>query len=156
MAFTLKDIGSTYELSGDGTLTIGTELLGGFKSGTLSFSAESTDNGTRDDKGWARSTPGKRSAQLQVTFNKMTSNACQAGIRSYVLHEEFHRKGVDVVYRTESNETAPGDGFSGTFVLSNYEESTQEEGSGAVECSATFDSWGPITPDNAVSTGNGN
>lgn len=147
MAFTLTDISQSYELSSQGTLKIGTVKLGGFKSGTLSFSSTSTDNSTRDDQGWTKNAKGKRSSQLQVTYNKMTSDECQIGLRAYMLHADFDKKGVAVEYRTEDNETAPGDGFAGTFTLADYSESTPDEQSGAIECSITLDNWGPITSD---------
>lgn len=46
MAFTLSDITNSYVLGQDGEITIGGEKLGGYKSGSLSFSAETVDNST--------------------------------------------------------------------------------------------------------------
>lgn len=149
MAFALTDLTNSYELSSEGTLTIGGEKLGGFKSGSLSFSADTIDNTTRDDQGWAKPAPGNRSASLQVTWNKLETDPCQVGIRGYVIGADFQTKGVAVVYRSESKPTAPGDGFKGVFVLTNYEESQGMDGT-AVECSATLASWGPLVADNAT------
>lgn len=146
MAFALTDLTSSYELSSEGTLTIGGELLGGFKSGSLNFSADTIDNSTRDDQGWTKPAPGNRSASLEVTWNKLETDACQVGIRGYILNADFQTKGVAVVYRSESKSTAPGDGFSGVFILSNYGETQGMDGT-AVECTATFNSWGPIASD---------
>lgn len=149
MAFALTDLTNSYELSSEGTLNIGGEKLGGFKSGTLSFSADTIDNATRDDQGWTKPAPGNRSASLQVTWNKLEADACQVGIRGYIINGDFQTKGVAVMYRSESKATAPGDGFKGVFVLTNYEETQGMDGT-AVECSATFASWGPIVADNAT------
>ena len=76
MAFTLKDLTTSYDISSEGTLHVGGELLGGFKSGTLTFSADQVDNSTRDDQGWGKSAPGLRNATLEVTFNKLETDAC--------------------------------------------------------------------------------
>ena len=54
MSFTLSDITNSYVLGQDGEITIGGEKLGGYKSGSLSFSAETVDNSTRDDQGWTK------------------------------------------------------------------------------------------------------
>lgn len=149
MAFTLSDLTSSYDISSEGTLFVGTEKLGGFKSGTLSFSADQVDNSTRDDQGWGKSAPGLRNATLEVTFNKLETDACQVGIRDYVINSAFETKGVQIVYRSESKTTAPGTGFKGTFVLTAYSEQQSYDGT-AVECSATFASWGEITSDTAA------
>lgn len=152
MAFTLSDLTSSYDISSEGQLFIGGEKLGGFKSGSLSFSADQVDNSTRDDQGWAKSAPGNRSASLEVTFNKLETDACQVGLRGYLVNADFQSKGVAVVYRSESKGTSPGTGFSGIFVMTAYSENQGMDGT-AVECSATFQSWGPLTPDNSSSGG---
>ena len=128
MAFTLTDLTQSYDLSSQGTLTIGNCLLGGFKSGTLSFSADTIDNATRDDQGWGKGAPGTRNATLEVTFNKLESNECQVGLRNYAVNADFQKKGVAVIYRSESKETAPGTGFSGTFVMTAYSEQQSFDG----------------------------
>lgn len=154
MAFALTDLTNSYELSSEGTLSIGGEVLGGFKSGSLSFSADTIDNATRDDQGWTKPAPGNRSASLEVTWNKLETDACQVGLRSYIVNSDFQTKGVAVVYRSESKTTAPGDGFKGLFIMTNYSENQGMDGT-AVECSATFASWGPIVSDTSVSSGTG-
>lgn len=146
MAFTLKDLTQNYDLSSQGTLTIGTELLGGFKSGSLSFSADTIDNATRDDQGWGKGAPGTRNATLEVTFNKLEADACQVGLRNYAVNADFQKKGVEIVYRSESKDTAPGTGFKGTFVMTAYSEQQSYDGT-AVECSASFASWGALVAD---------
>lgn len=155
MAFALTDLTNSYELSSEGTLSIGGEVLGGFKSGSLSFSADTIDNATRDDQGWTKPAPGNRSASLEVTWNKLETDACQVGLRSYIVDSDFQTKGVAVVYRSESKTTAPGDGFKGLFIMTNYSENQGMDGT-AVECSATFASWGPIVSDTSQASGNGN
>ena len=155
-AFTLKDLtDNSYDLSCNGSLYIGTVKLGGFKSGTLSFSADTIDNATRDDQGWTKPAPGNRSASLQVTWNKLETDACQVGIRAYMINGDFQTKGVAVVYRSESKTTAPGDGFKGVFVLTNYEETQGMDGT-AVECSMTFAAYGEIVSDTATEQTDGN
>ena len=154
MAFALTDLTNSYELSSEGTLSIGGEVLGGFKSGSLSFSADTIDNATRDDQGWTKPAPGNRSASLEVTWNKLETDACQVGLRSYIVNSDFQTKGVAVVYRSESKATAPGDGFKGLFIMTNYSENQGMDGT-AVECSATFASWGPIVSDTSEASGNG-
>ena len=149
MAFTLVDLTNTYDLSSAGSLTIGTVALGGFKNGTLRFAGDSIDNSTRDDQGWAAMTSGNRSATLEITFNKITSDECQVGIRSYMLNADYQSKGVEIIYRSEDASTSAGSGFKGTFVLTDYSE-TQEKDGTAVECTATFSNFGAITADNAT------
>lgn len=146
--FNLKDLTSSYDISSEGTLTIGGVKLGGFKSGTLTFTADQVDNSTRDDQGWGKAAPGARNATLEITFNKLKDDACQVGLRGYVVKADFQSKGVEIVYRSESNQTSEGTGFKGTFILTNYSEQQSYDGT-AVECSATFASWGELKADNA-------
>lgn len=151
MAFTTTALtGGSYELSSAGSMLIGTEELGGFKSGTFTIEGESVENYARGDGGWTKAAPGKRSASVSVTFLKMQSNAAQAGIRGLMLDSDYQTKGVEIVYKTTS--TTAGTGFKGTFCLTNYSESSSEGGE-AVECSAEFAAFGQITIDNASSSG---
>lgn len=152
MAFTLQDLTDSYDLSCNGQMTIGGEKLGGFKSCTLTFSSDTVDNATRDDQGWAAQAPGNRSGSLEVTFNKLESDACQVGLRGYIVSGEYQKKGVQIVYRSESESTAPGTGFKGLFVLTNYSETQGMDGT-AVECSCTFAAYGAITSDTASTSG---
>lgn len=151
MSLVLTDLTSTYDLSCNGSLTIGGEELGGFKSGSLSFSADTVENSTRDDQGWKSNAPGNRSATLEVTFNKIANNACQIGLRKYVVDSDFLTSGVAIVYKSAS---AAGGGFSGVFVLTAYSENQGMDGT-AVECSATFMNYGEITSDATTSSGSG-
>lgn len=154
-AFTLKDLtDNSYDLSCNGSLYIGTVKLGGFKSCTLSFSADTVDNATRDDQGWAKQAPGNRSGSLEVTCNKMETDPCQVGLRAYIISGEYQEKGVEIVYRSEDESTAPGTGFKGTFVLTNYSETQGMDGT-AVECSMTFAAYGEIVSDTTVSGSGG-
>lgn len=149
MAFDLQDLTSSYDLSADGVCMIGTVKLGGFKSGTLTFAADTIDNSTRDDQGWGASTAGNRTATLEVTYNKISDDECQKGIRSYALASDFQTQGVQIVYRSESGNTSTGSGFKGIFVLTNLSETQDKDGT-AVEETATFASFGAITADNAT------
>lgn len=155
MAFTTIDLSTRYDLSKNGTLTVGTCLLGGFKSGSLTIESDTNDNSTRDDQGWAAEAPSSRSASLEVTYNKLATDAAQVGIRGLILDNDYVTKGVQIVYRSENASTSAGTGFKGTFCLTNYSES-QEKGGEAVECTATFTGYGAIVADNAAqSTGGG-
>lgn len=151
MAFAPVTLSNTYDLSRDGSLKIGSVELEGFKQGTISFSADTIDNTTRDDDDWQVSVPGRRNATLSITCNKVVdgSDECQAGIRDLWLSDTFGNKGVAVVYRSEATATAPGTGFKGTFVLTGYSESQQYAGE-AVEISMEFASYGAITSDTAT------
>lgn len=142
MSFTLSDITNSYVLGQDGEITIGGEKLGGYKSGSLSFSAETVDNSTRDDQGWAKQNTGKRSASLSVTYNRVSGDPCQEGLISLFLASNYNEKGVEVKYYNASGEASAG-GFSGVFVLTSYSEAPGMD-STAVECQAQFESWGPI------------
>ena len=153
MAFTTTALtGGSYELSSAGSLTVGTCELGGFKSGTFTIEGESVENYARGDGGWTKAAPGKRSGSVSLTFLKLQSDAAQAGIRGLMLDSDYQTKGVEIVYKTTSSTAGPG--FKGTFCLTNYSESSTEGGE-AVECSAEFAAFGPITVDNASSTGSG-
>lgn len=148
MAFTPVTLSNTYDLSRNGSMKIGSVELEGFKSGSISFSADTVDNTTRDDGDWQVSAPGRRSATLSITCNKVIdgSDECQAGIRDLWLNAQFGNKGVEIIYRSEATATAPGTGFKGTFVLTGYSESQQYAGE-AVEIQLEFASYGSITAD---------
>ena len=148
MSFSTVSLTGSYDLSSQGSLSIGGESLGGFKSGSVTIEAETVENYARGDGGWTSSAPGRRSASLSVTFLKLGTDACQVGIRALALDSDFQSKGVQVVYRSENASTSAGTGFKGTFVLTNYSES-QTDGGEAVECSAEFQGYGALTVDNA-------
>ena len=142
MAFTLTDIANSYVLSNEGQLTLGTVVLGGYKSGTLSFQADTVDNSTRDDQGWTKSNLGKRSASLSVTFNKIDGDEAQDGLVTLFLSSTYAGKGIEVKFAQSATEPTKG-GFSGVFILTNYSESVGMDAT-AVECQITLESWGPI------------
>lgn len=151
MAFATTNLTSKYDLSRNGIMTIGTVELEGFKSASISFSADSVDNSTRDDGDWNVAMPGRRNASLSITCNKVVdgNDECQAGIRDLWLNENFGTKGVQIVYRSEDGSTSAGTGFKGTFILTGYSESQQYAGE-AVEISLEFQSYGTITADDAT------
>lgn len=144
---TLTDLTTQYDLGADGTLTIGGIELGGFKSGNLSFSADTIDNSTRSDGGWQSAAAGTRVATLEVTFNKMKSDSCQNGLREWLMLDEFQTKGAEITFVSSST---AGGGFNGVFCMTGYTENQGYDGT-AVECTATFQSFGPITADGAGS-----
>lgn len=143
MAFAPTTITNSYDLSRDGSLSIGGAVLEGFKSGSISFSGDSVDNSTRDDDGWGRNVPTKRSATLSVTCNKISGagNGCQSGLRGLMIDDDWQTKGVDVVYTSATSGTS---GFKGVFVMTSYSESQAADGE-AVEISMEFQSFGAIT-----------
>lgn len=151
MAFTSTSLTNSYDLSRNGSMNIGSVALEGFKSGSISFSADTIDNTTRDDGDWQVSIPGRRNATLQITCNKVVDGSaeCQKGIRDLWLASDFGNKGVAIIYRSEATATAPGTGFKGTFVLTGYSESQQYAGE-AVEISMEFASYGAIVKDTAT------
>ena len=148
MAFTTTPFTQSYDISSQGTLTIGSCLLGGFKEATLSIEGETVDNYSRDDSGWTCAVPSRRSGELQVTFLKLESDACQVGLRAWAVGDNFLTDYAEIVYRSESGSTAPGSGFKGNFILRNLEEK-QTDGGDAVECTATFSLFGALTSDTA-------
>ena len=148
MAFTTTSLTSSYDLSSQGSMKIGTEELNGFKSGSFTIEGESVENYARGDGGWTKSAPGKRNATVEVTFLKLPTCACQTGIRDLMLNANYQALGVEIVYRSEKATTSAGTGFKGTFILTNYSES-QTDGGDAVECTVNFESYGPVTVDNA-------
>ena len=137
MAFTTVPLTSSYDLSSQGSCSIGTCDLKGFTGGTLTIQGESVENYARGDGGWTVAAPGKRSGTLEVTFLKLPTNDCQAGIRTLILDADYQNKGVEIVYRSNASSPSDGSGFKGTFVLTNYSEA-QQTGGEAIECTANF------------------
>ena len=149
MAFQTVDLTTSYDLSSQGLCTIGTVELGGFTGGTLTIQGESVENYARGDGGWVVNAPGKRSGTLEVTFLKLSTDACQNGIRGLMLSADYQKKGVNIVFRSEKAETSAGTGFKGVFTLTSISEK-QQEGGQAVECTAQFAAYGAIELDNAA------
>lgn len=149
MAFTEVTLNTSYDLSRNGVMNIGSLDLEGFKSASISFSADSVDNSTRDDGDWQVSFPGRRNASLSITCNKVVDAECQAGIRDLWLKSTFGTKGVTIIYRSENGSTSEGTGFKGVFILTGYSESQQYAGE-AVEISMEFASFGTIVADDAT------
>lgn len=151
MAFTEVTLNTTYDLSRNGVMNIGSLDLEGFKSASISFSADSVDNSTRDDGDWNVSFPGRRNATLSITCNKVVDGSaeCQKGIRDLWLKSTFGTKGVQIIYRSENGTSSAGTGFKGVFILTGYSESQQFAGE-AVEISLEFASFGTITADDAT------
>lgn len=161
-SITLADLAGKYDISANGSMNIGGLELEGFKSGTLTLTAETVDNGTRGDNGWGSAMPGKRSGTLSITCNKIkdadpAETGCQKGLRAYFLGADFLTKGVKVIYKsapdTQSNSAYGEDfgsnavvttGFEGVFVLTSMAES-QQSGGEAVEITYEFQSNGAIT-----------
>lgn len=148
--------------SGYNWTTTGLKTLRGFKSGTLSFEGNSIDNSTRDEQGWSTDNTGTRSASLEITFNKIsadtvsiegvdTDNDAQKFIRQLILDGTWGETGVGIVYQSNSG-TGTGNAFAGIFVLTNYSENSSYDGT-AVECSASFKSFGEIYTDATVPNG---
>lgn len=155
---TLTDLAGKYDLSAGGSLKIGGLELEGFKTATLTLSAETIDNGTRLDNGWQSSMPSNRSGVLSVTCNKIkhgdaAETGCQAGCRGYFIGGDFMSKGVKIIYKSapdsptyytgDDNPTVITTGFEGVFVMTSYAE-TQQSGGEAVEITMEFASNGAI------------
>lgn len=149
MAFVTTPFSQTYDLSSQGTLTLGTCLLGGFKSGTLHLEGETVENYSRDDDGWTKPVPTRRSGTLSVTYLKLEDDECQVGLRAHSVSSNFLTDYIPVVYRSEKKETAPGTGFKGNFVMTSYQEE-QTDGGDAVECSVEFALFGALESDVAA------
>lgn len=154
MAFSTVSLTTSYDLSSQGSMTIGGEELKGFKGGTLKIEGQAVENNARGDGGWTVSAPGKRSGSVEVTFLKLPTDGCQAGIRALMLDPDYQSKGVAIVYRSNASSPSDGSGFKGVFVLASYQE-TSTEGGDAVECSATFNAYGALTADNVSGSGSG-
>lgn len=150
MAFTTTSLTSSYDLSSQGSCLIGTCELKGFTGGTLTIEGEAIENYARGDGGWVVGAPGKRSGSLEVTFLKLPTNDCQAGIRALILDANYQTKGVPIVYRSNASSPSDNSGFSGTFVLTNYSEQ-QQTGGEAVECTANFAAYGALAVDSPAS-----
>lgn len=140
--------------------TTGLKTLRGFKSGTLSFEGNSIDNSTRDEQGWSTENAGTRSASLEVTFNKISAdeigedeldNDAQKFIRQLILDGTWGETGVGIIYQSNDT-TGAGNNFAGIFVLTNYSENSTYDGT-AVECSASFKSFGEIYTDTNIPNG---
>lgn len=151
-----SDLSNAYDISSLGSLTCGGLKLEGFKTGNLSMTGDTVDNSTRDEQGWASNAPGKRSATLSVTCNKVASGAdnetgCQSGLRELYLSDDWQSKAFEVVMRSENNSTSKGTGIKGLFIITNYSES-QQAGSEAIEIQMEFQSVGALTADNSTAT----
>ena len=158
MAFVETTLPNSYSLNGLGTLVVGGtiassggtttfsggEELGGFKSGSISFDASTIDNSTRGDGGWAINSPGSRSCTLDLTWNKLESDAGQVGLMGLLTQAQadWSTKGVAIKYTsTDGTNTS---GFFGLFVPTAYSENQSGGGDAdgtAVECSMTLASY---------------
>ena len=161
MAFNTTSLSNSYSLNGNGTLNVGGTItgtgssatyaagedLGGFKSGSISFDASSIDNSTRGDGGWALNSPGSRSATIDLTWNKLETDAGQIGLMGLITQAQadWSTKGVAIKY-TSTNGTDTS-GFFGVFVPTAYSESQSGGGDNdgtAVECTMTLASYQEI------------
>ena len=163
MSFSTTTLANSYSLNANGTMIVGGtiatsggtatfsggESLGGFKSGSISFDASSIDNSTRGDGGWAKNAPGARSATIDLTWNKLETDAGQVGLMGLLTQsqEDWSENGVAIKY-TSTNGTDTS-GFFGVFVPTSYSENQTGGGDAdgtAVECSMTLASYGEIYP----------
>lgn len=152
--FATSDLSNMFDLSSLGSVTCGGLLLEGFKTGTLAMTGETVDNSTRDNQGWAANAPGKRSATLSLTCNKVAVGAdnetgCQSALRALYLSDDWVSKAFEVVMKSENNATSKGTGVKGLFIITNYSEA-QQAGSEAIEIQMELQSVGALTADNAT------
>ena len=147
MTVEFKALSSSYVLSSDGELWIGSEKLGGFKEGSLTIEGDTVDNFSRDDGGWSFVAPGRRSASLEVTFLKKEDDVCQQGLRAHMISSEYQNKCAVVIFKSGTT----GQGFKGDFIPTNYEES-QTDGGDAVECTMSFSCCSALEVDTAPPT----
>jgi hypothetical protein len=154
MAFVTKALTEEYDLSENGSMSIGTCELGGFQGGTLKIDSTTSTFSVRGQGGWVHSVPGKRKSAIEVTFVKDGTDAAQAGIRDLSVDAQYQTKGVEIVYRSENATVSAGTGYKGTFVLASYSEEQQaSEGNVVVVCKANFEGYGALVKDNATSGG---
>ena len=143
------DVGGT--VSG-GTYTSGNEL-GGFKSGSISFEATTVDNSTRGEGGWAVNSPGARSCTLELTWNKLETDAAQVELVGMWTQTQanWNNKGIYIRYKSTNGKSGTEleeSGFYGIFVPTAYSENQTGGGDNdatAVECSMTLVNYKELT-----------
>ena len=131
--------------------------LGGFKSGSISFDASSVDNSTRGEGGWAVNSPGSRSATIELTWNKLETDAGQDALVDMITfsQSDWQNKGIAIAYlSSDGAATSPEEsGFCGVFVPTSYSETQSGGGDNdatAVECSMTLVSYREISSINGI------
>ena len=169
-----------YSLNGNGRLNVGGSItydtttgaatytaptgaqgggeLGGFKSGSISFDASSVDNSTRGEGGWAVNSPGSRSATIELTWNKLETDAGQDELVDMITFKQsdWQNKGIAIAYlSSDGAATSPTQsGFCGVFVPTSYSENQSGGGDNdatAVECSMTLVSYKEVSAITGIS-----
>lgn len=159
MAFTPTTLTGSYALNGNGSLLVGGtitsgstgitwsggEELNGFKSGNIDITASTVDNSARGDGGWAKNSPGSRSATLSLTANRKLGDTAQEGLIDLLMGDDFQNQGVAIYWKSGDGTNTKG--LMGTFVLTSYSENQSGGGDAdgtATEISFEFASYSPV------------
>ncbi|MBQ4195901.1 MAG: hypothetical protein II622_07300 [Thermoguttaceae bacterium] len=136
VTYTTVDLANSVVLGKDCTLNVGGGKLNGVRSVSITCESDEIDVTCRDDNGFAKALPGKKTVTIDVEFERITSDAGQSNI--YAAWKSTTPKGLAVT-------TTGGAAIinTGTFVVTSLDESQDMDD--AVIVSATLKNYGEVT-----------
>lgn len=138
--------------STDGTYS-GGESVPGLVSASINFDASSVSNEGKGDMGWAKASPGTRSATVDITFNMIDGDAVHEFLMQHFCEDQstWSTNGIAIEYTSTSPTSTSGtwlrEGFVGTFIptsMSSSEAYGGDNDATAVQVTLSFASHGPI------------
>ena len=141
MSIATTTLSNAIRLGKDCVLTVGGETLAGVSSVSITCEADEVDVSTRDDNGYAKSLPGKKTITLSVEFKRIISDAGQN-----VLYTAYAGTNLGLACVTQYGAAA----ITGTFVVTSLEETQDMDD--AVTVSATLKNYGACTVAGETST----
>lgn len=137
------------KLGKDCTLTIDGNQVLGINSVTITCESDSIDVSTRDDDGYAKELPGKKTVTLDVQLKRITPSGSGTDTQAplYTAWQSTEPTGVTV---TSSGGLLT---ISGTFVIESIEESQDLDD--AVNLSVSLKNYGAVTSTSGSGSGSG-
>ena len=134
--YSTVDLSNNIVLGKDCTLNAGGGKLNGVTSVSITCESDEIDVSTRDDNGFAKSLPGKKTVTVDVEFKRIKNDAGQSNL--YTAWKNSTPMGVNVT-------TTGGAAVinTGTFVITSLEESQDMDD--AVTVSASLKNYGEVT-----------
>lgn len=126
------ELSNSIVFGSDCSFKLGETAFPGITSVSVSYSAESQDVTTRDDNGWTRAVPGKKSVKLDLSYIQYKNDATQA----LILQALQSKQGLNVEI------SGGAASIAGVFTVSDVSEPQED---GPVTMSATLNSYGAIT-----------
>lgn len=133
------DLSNAITLGKDCVINVGGGKLNGVTSVNINCEAEDIDVTTRDDNGFAKALPGKKTVTVDVEFKRIASDASQN-----ILYTAYKggQNGTPLGLAVTTTGGAAIIG-SGTFVVTSLQESQDMDD--AVTASATLKNYGAVT-----------